>query len=242
MPIAPRRGVRALAHLPGVIRVAALAVVLDGGAGLPGFTPSPLLRPATAAALFAGRPSPASGLPSTGPDPAIEDSDRFVMLDRSARVSVTCTDLQQRLLPDGRLEVAVSMKNRARRRIPIQINCVFKDVQGFSTGDETPFRDLILAGESTGLITFTAANNLARKYTIRVRLARPSTEPTLPPILPKLSHSRDDPIPPVTPECGPPCRVKTVSVWRPMNCSHQATWHKRCTRTTAFLFCPSPWR
>lgn len=102
----------------------------------------------------------------------IESTDKFVLLDQPAQVSVTCTGLQERILPDGRLEVVANVKNRENRRIEVQVNCVFKDEQGVSTGDETPFRNLILAQSSTEAVQFTSINNLARKYTIRVREAR----------------------------------------------------------------------
>jgi hypothetical protein len=49
---------------------------------------------------------------------------------------------------------------------------VFKDEQGVSTGDETPFKNLILAEYSTEAVQFTSTDNQARKYTIRVREAR----------------------------------------------------------------------
>jgi hypothetical protein len=102
----------------------------------------------------------------------VENTEKFVLLDKPTQTSVTCTGLQERLLPDGRLEVVANVKNRESRRIEVQIDCVFKDEQGFSTGDETPFQDLILAENATEAVRFTAMNTLAKKYTIRVRQAR----------------------------------------------------------------------
>jgi len=102
----------------------------------------------------------------------LENTDRFVLLDQPAQYSVTCTGLQERMLGDGRLEVVANVKNRESRRIQVQVNCVFKDEQGFSTGDETPFQTLILAENSTEAVRFTAMNTAAKKYTVRVRQAR----------------------------------------------------------------------
>lgn len=102
----------------------------------------------------------------------LENTDRFVLLDQPAQYSVTCTGLQERTLGDGRLEVVANVKNRESRRIQVQINCVFKDEQGYSTGDETPFQTLILAENSTEAVRFTAMNVSAKKYTVRVRQAR----------------------------------------------------------------------
>jgi uncharacterized protein YcfL len=115
----------------------------------------------------------------TGPFPpldttkfTLENTDRFVLLDQPTQTSVTCTGLQEVPLTDGRLEVVANVKNRENRRIQVQINCVFKDAQGFSTGDETPWQTLILSEYATEAVRFTAMNSQAKKYTVRVRQAR----------------------------------------------------------------------
>ena len=102
----------------------------------------------------------------------VENTEKFVLLDKPTQTSVTCTGLQERTLPDGRLEIVANVKNRDNRRIQVQIGCVFKDEQGFSTGDESPYQTLILAENSTEAVRFTAMNPLAKRYTIRVRQAR----------------------------------------------------------------------
>ena len=65
-----------------------------------------------------------------------------------------------------------NVKNREKHRLQVQINCVFKDEQGGSTGDMTSVRSLTLAENVTEAVKFTSANNLARKYTIQVRETR----------------------------------------------------------------------
>ena len=95
----------------------------------------------------------------------------FVLMDKGAQNSVTVADIRSETLPDGRLQVAANVRNRENRRIQVQINCVFKDEQGFPV-DETPFQNLILTENSQEGVTFTAMNTNARKYTIRVREAR----------------------------------------------------------------------
>src|SRR5687767_2779855 len=128
---------------------------------------------AAALALTAGcttQPGPFAPLDTT--KFTLENTEKFVLLDQPAQFSVTCTGLQERPLADGRLEVVANVKNREARRIQVQVNCVFKDEQGFSTGDETPWQTLILSENSTEAVRFTAMNTLARKYTVRVRQAR----------------------------------------------------------------------
>jgi uncharacterized protein YcfL len=132
-----------------------------------------LLLAATAGlVLLVGCATPGPFTPQDTTRYTIENTEKFVLLDKPTQVSVTCTGLQERTLADGRLEVVANVKNREARRIEVQINAVFKDDQGFSTGDETPFQTLILAENSTEAVRFTAMNTLAKKYTLRVRQAR----------------------------------------------------------------------
>lgn len=102
----------------------------------------------------------------------LENTEKFVLLDRATQHSVTCTGLQEQVLGDGRLEVVANVKNRERRRIEVQISCVFKNGQAFSAGDETPYETLILAENETKAVHFVAMNDKARAYTIRVRQTR----------------------------------------------------------------------
>ena len=96
----------------------------------------------------------------------------FVLMDPGGQYSVTCSGLQITPLPDGRLKVVANVRNRENRRIQVQINCVFKDTQGFSTGDETPWQTLVLTENGQESVAFESANDKAKKYTVRVRQAR----------------------------------------------------------------------
>ncbi len=96
---------------------------------------------------------------------------KFVLLDPGTQYSVTCASLQEGKTPDGRLQVKANVRNRENRRLEVQMNCVFKDSQGF-TVDETPFESLILTENEMRGVEFTAMNDKAKTYTIRVRQAR----------------------------------------------------------------------
>ncbi|MBI5387142.1 MAG: YcfL family protein [Verrucomicrobia bacterium] len=96
---------------------------------------------------------------------------KFVTLDPGAQRSVTCSSLQEGRTPDGRLTVAANIRNRENRRIEVQVNCVFKDEQGFMT-EETSFSSLILTENETQTVKFESLNAQAKKYTVRVRQAR----------------------------------------------------------------------
>ena len=82
-------------------------------------------------------------LPEGVKTPAYEGREPVVLLDPGVQYSVTCVSLQEKTLPDGRLEVIAHLRNRENRRIEVQANCVFKDQNGFSTDDESPFWQLV---------------------------------------------------------------------------------------------------
>lgn len=111
-------------------------------------------------------------LPQQSKTPAYENTEKLVLLDPGVRYSITCTGIHERTLTDGRLEITAQLRNRENRRLEVQANCVFKDAAGVSTGDETPFQTVILTENATEQVKFTSMNNLAGKYTIRVRQAR----------------------------------------------------------------------
>lgn len=101
----------------------------------------------------------------------LEDTARFVLLDKRAQYSVTCLDMQESHLSDGRFQVLANLRNREPRRIQVQANCVFKDAQGFVLED-TPFQNVFLDGYAQEGVTFVSSNEKAVRYTIRVRQAR----------------------------------------------------------------------
>ena len=131
-----------------------------------------LATTAVALALLAGcATEPGPSAPQDTTKYTVENTEKFVLLDQPTQNAITCTGLQERTLPDGRIEVVANVKNREAQSLQVQINCVFKDEQGFTTGDETPFQALSLAANSTEAVHFTAPSAAAKKYTIRVRQA-----------------------------------------------------------------------
>ena len=111
-------------------------------------------------------------LAQTPKTPAYESTEPVVLLDPGVQHSVTYTAVNAGTLNDGRLEVIVQLRNRENRRIEVQANCVFKDVNGMTTGDETPFQAVILTENATEQVKFVSMNDKAKRYTIRVRQAR----------------------------------------------------------------------
>ena len=102
---------------------------------------------------------------------ALEDKSQYALMGPRVQRSIDFSSTQQKFLEDGRLEVITNVRNRENRRIEVQISCVFKDERNFSTGDETPWRTLILTENSQEAVNFTSMNNRAKNFTIRVREA-----------------------------------------------------------------------
>ena len=120
----------------------------------------------------------ASGPPDTGAylpeNVAINDLENhttLVLLSSGVQYSVTCPGIQETRLPDGRLQVAVHLRNREERRIQVQADCQFKDAQGFVI-DEVPFQNVFLDENAQQDVRFVSMNDKAVRYTIRVREAR----------------------------------------------------------------------
>ena len=101
-----------------------------------------------------------------------ENRERFVTMNFRAQRSVTASGIMSRPLEDGRLEVAANLRNRLNRRIEVQVQCVFKELEGFSSGDETPWQTLILTENGQESVRFVSMNDKAKDFTIRVREAR----------------------------------------------------------------------
>jgi len=100
-----------------------------------------------------------------------ELKEKFVLMDPGAQHSITCMGLQETTLPDGRMQVAALVRNRENRRLQVQIQCEFKDAQGFAV-DSPGWENLFLTENSTETKSFTSLNDKAKKYTVRVREAR----------------------------------------------------------------------
>jgi hypothetical protein len=101
-----------------------------------------------------------------------EDVARLVLFDKDTQDSVTCPEIQEGRTLEGRLQVTANVRNMLNRRIQVQMQCVFKDAQGFPTGDETPFQNVFLDENAQEGVQFVAMNEKSARYTIRVRQAR----------------------------------------------------------------------
>ena len=134
-------------HILNLIAAAGLAITFAACKSTPGpFTPTPAAN--------------------------VEGKEPIVLMDRMVQTSVTSQGITYRELPDGRLEVIAVIQSKDPRRIQVQVQCVFKDVNGVAIDDETPWQTLILTENGQEQLSFKSMNNQAKKATVRVRQAR----------------------------------------------------------------------
>lgn len=108
----------------------------------------------------------------SSPKYSLEQTEKLQFLDPDLADDITSTGIQHSVLADGRLQVVVNIRNRANRRYPVQLSAVFRDNQGFATGDETPWQRVAIAENSTEAVRFISTQTTARNFTVRVKAAR----------------------------------------------------------------------
>jgi uncharacterized protein YcfL len=108
-------------------------------------------------------------VPATAPGSAAENMNTVVLLSEKLYNNVAVEGQQAKYSDDGRLQVYANLRNRTDKRIKVQVQTVFKDENGFSTGDETAWETIFLPPLSQHAYQSIAQNSKARKYTIRVR-------------------------------------------------------------------------
>jgi hypothetical protein len=132
-----------------------------------------LLISSAAAAILAGcTTAPTPVAPPATAAPAAAPDEKFAPADAAAAAALECAILQERTLGDGRLEVVAVVRNRTAQRVEAQVRCAFRDSQGITDGDETPWQTLVLDGNSAEAVRFAALSPSAARYAISARLAR----------------------------------------------------------------------
>ena len=111
-------------------------------------------------------------IPVTEPEAAAENYHTVVLLDEDLADLIAVEGQRARYSDDGRLQVYANFRNREDKRVTVQVQTVFKDENGFSTGDETAWETIIIPELAQTTYQNIAQNSKARRYTIRVRTLR----------------------------------------------------------------------
>ena len=107
---------------------------------------------------------------STDPDgkTAVENTDTVSYLDDFGR-DLRVAGQKAEFLPDRRLKVYANLQNESDEDLPVLVSTQFKDKDGFSTGDETPFVNIVIPKNAMYAYQAVSINDKAVKYSIRVR-------------------------------------------------------------------------
>lgn len=122
-------------------------------------------------ALAGCQMAPVSLAPLSTTKFTLQQTEKLMLLDRPTQEAVSSTGIQHSVLPDGRMQVVVNIKNRQNQANRVQLSTVFRDTQGISHGDETPWETLTLSQNATEAVRFVSETRDARQFTVRVRKA-----------------------------------------------------------------------
>src|SRR5687767_12993382 len=83
-------------------------------------------------------------VPDTEPHAAVENISTVALLDEDLADMIAVEGQQAKYSDDGRLQVVANLRNRSEDRLTVQVQTVFKDENGFSTGDETAWETIVI--------------------------------------------------------------------------------------------------
>ncbi|CAN5458862.1 hypothetical protein BH09SUM1_BH09SUM1_30210 [soil metagenome] len=120
----------------------------------------------------------ASGCASKSHGPDIPKAEPQALEAAKNPVNIFDADLKKKIasdlyrnevLEDGRMKIAVNLRNRTKKPLHVQVRAVFKDISGISTGDESAWQDLYLVPQQASTFTTTSRDKGAVLATVEVR-------------------------------------------------------------------------
>ena len=104
--------------------------------------------------------------------PAPEFENTTVVLDREIS-GLVAVDLQHaERTHQGKLKGMANIRNRTNQDLTLQVQTVFRDVNGFSINDDTSWDTIVLTANETRTVGATSTTPKADRYTIRIRMMR----------------------------------------------------------------------
>jgi uncharacterized protein YcfL len=104
------------------------------------------------------------------PSPEVEHT--TVILDRELEKSVAVDQQSAERTSKGRLRSMINLRNRTNEDLRIQVQTVFRDLDGYSISDDTGWETLVLTANETRTISATSTTSKADRFTVRVRMMR----------------------------------------------------------------------
>ena len=126
--------------------------------------------------LLAGLIAGCAGVPAKGIKPMkasqfYEETETFVYLSKGMNKRLLLSDQLVSATQDGRLVVKAKLFNKLDENLRVQFQTIFKDKDGYPTGDETNWELVVIPHNAYYYHEVTAMNTKAAKYVTRCRYA-----------------------------------------------------------------------
>jgi len=122
--------------------------------------------------LIAGCNSvPAKGIAPIKASQLYEETETFVYLDKGLNKQLMLVDQATSSTEDARLIVKAKLFNKLAQDLRVQLQTIFKDANGYPTGDETNWELVVIPHNAYYYYDVTAMNAKAAKYVTRCRYA-----------------------------------------------------------------------
>lgn len=124
------------------------------------------------AVLIAGCNSvPAKGIKPKKASQFYEETETFVYLNKGLNKQLMLADQAVSTTEDGRLVVKAKLFNKLAEDLRVQIQTIFKDKDGYPTGDETNWELILVPHNAYYYYEAKAMNIKGEKYVSRCRYA-----------------------------------------------------------------------
>ncbi len=114
---------------------------------------------------------PAKGIKPKKASQLYEETETFVYLSRGLNKQLLLTDQLVSATEDGRLVVKAKLFNKLSENLRVQCQTIFKDKDGYPTGDETNWELVVIPHNAYYYYEVKAMNTKAQKHVTRCRLA-----------------------------------------------------------------------
>lgn len=114
---------------------------------------------------------PAKGIKPTKASQFYEETETFVYLSKGMNKRLLLADQLVSATEDGRLVVKVKLFNKLPENLRVQLQTIFKDKDGYPTGDETNWELVVIPHNAYYYYEVKAMNTKGEKYVTRCRYA-----------------------------------------------------------------------
>jgi uncharacterized protein YcfL len=114
---------------------------------------------------------PAKGVKPTKTSQLYEETETFVYLSKGLNKNFLLADQLISATEDGRLIVKAKLLNKLSKDLRVQFQTIFKDKDGYPTGDETNWELVVVPHNAYYYYEAKAMNTKSQKYVTRCRYA-----------------------------------------------------------------------